>query len=255
MKILIPGRKRQDPQKLARMTELERLFRELEMAERDARKRGKEAREGGEDVKFYQTASGTDNASYLNSTRNEASDNDSISSISTTDTMDNNIGAGRTLDNIFFQPAGRGMEQLLAYIAFLWRGSTVEHPGRPPSPADDRSSKISHSTTSTATDNIGTGRVLDKYVYQVVGKMIEQCAGRIAMSHFLSSMAIARRILEVWKDVQIENPIISYDTKMRVPEFLAGIDEKAKVTMARLSKIESGAFIIAGVSEILRRLT
>ena len=109
-------------------------------------------------------------------------------------TMDNNIGAGRTLDNYMYQPAGKSIERLFAYIAFMLRGGSVHVPLPVPVPDNDGASTSTVSSTSTATDNPGPGRIIDKYIYQTMGRMLESCAGRIAMSTYLSARTIRETI-------------------------------------------------------------
>ena len=111
--------------------------------------------------------------------------------------MDDNIGAGRTMDKYFFQPAGRWVERVCATVAFLLhanQGGGVRVSPVVPVPVLDSASV---SDTSTISNNPGTGRIIDKYIYQRVGRMLEQCAGRIAMATYLSATNILRRIEEV----------------------------------------------------------
>lgn len=65
---------------------------------------------------------------------------------------------------------------------------------------------------ATMDDNPGPGRLLDKYVYQVIGKCIEKCAGRIALRS-LTADVIVRRIMSVkehhWVYTDFPMPIAS----------------------------------------------
>ena len=245
MKIPIPGRKKQDPLKPLHVTGLDGVFFYMDAAEKAAKERAKKMKKAGSamDVDDF-----SDTYSYRNDSQLSLTDGDSFS---TNATMDNNIGAGRTLDNVFFQPAGRKVEQLADYVAFLWRGSRVEPPLRP-RPRTDDSSLSSHSTTSTVTDNIGPGRTLDKYVYQVIGKMLERCMGRIAMSKFLSSRAIANRIAEVWKNAKIST--VSLNTYQYEHLNATTIEREIKGAISRMEEAISGAFILSGVKEIIKRI-
>lgn len=63
-------------------------------------------------------------------------------------------------------------------------------------------SSISSLSMATIDDNPGTGRLIDKYIYQVVGRMIERCAGRIVF-HSLPPNAIGQRIVDHWAYHQV----------------------------------------------------
>ena len=75
--------------------------------------------------------------------------------------MDDNIGAGRTLDKYFFQPAGRWVEQAFMTVALLLhvnQGGSVRVPLVVPVPVLDSASV---SDTSTVTNNPGPGRIIE----------------------------------------------------------------------------------------------
>ena len=157
--------------------------------------------------------------------------------------MDNNIGAGRTMDNYMYQPAGKFIERLFAYIAFMLRGGSVHVPVPVPVPDNDGASTSTVSSTSTKTDNPGPGRIIDKYIYQTLGRMLENCAGRIAMSTYLSSDTIRRTIEEVWYNVEIKEPCF-------VCRYASGKDmsvkDKVRMAVSRVEDAPSGTTNIRG---------
>ena len=165
--------------------------------------------------------------------------------------MDNNIGTGRTIDNFVYQPAGKFIERLFAYIAFMLRGGSVHVPLPVPVPDNDGASTPTVSSTSTKTDNPGPGRIIDKYIYQTLGRMLEQCAGRIAMSTYLSANDIRRTIEEVWYNVEIKEPCF-------VCRYAHGkdmsVEERVRMAVSRVEDAPSGAFILSGIKEITKRL-
>lgn len=61
---------------------------------------------------------------------------------------------------------------------------------------DDAISFLSDSTNATMDDNPGPGRVLDKFIYQAIGRKIERFAGRVSIP-FLPPGAIVFRIMEL----------------------------------------------------------
>ena len=165
--------------------------------------------------------------------------------------MDDNIGAGRTLDKYFFQPAGRWVERVFATVAFLFhvnQGGSVHVPLAIPVPVPDNASV---SDTSTISNNPGTGRIIDKYIYQRVGRMLEQCAGRIAMATYLSAIDIFIRIEEVWYNVEIKEPCYVCQAAS-VREM--SVEEKVRMAVSRVEDAPSGAFILSGIKEITKRL-
>ena len=162
-------------------------------------------------------------------------------------TMDNNIGAGRTMDNFMYQPAGKFIERLFAYIAFMLRGGSVHVPV----PDNDGASTSTVSSTSTKTDNPGPGRIIDKYIYQMLGRMLENCAGRIAMSTYLSANDIRRTIEGMWYNVEIKEPCYVCQAAS-VREM--SVEEKVRMAVSRVEDAPSGAFILSGIKEITKRL-
>ena len=166
--------------------------------------------------------------------------------------MDDNIGAGRTLDKYFFQPTGRFIERIFAKIAL----SLHITPEGVVVTADmftssDNASLLTGSSTSTMTDNPGTGRVIDKYIYQVLGKMLERCAGRIAMATYLSALDIYKRIEEVWYNVEIKEPCcVCQEASVRQ----MSVEEKVRMAVRRVEDAPSGAFILSGIKELTKRL-
>ena len=165
--------------------------------------------------------------------------------------MDNNIGAGRTMDNYMYQPAGKFIERLFAYIAFMLRGGSVHVPILAPIPDNDGASASTVSSTSTKTDNPGTGRIIDKYIYQTLGRMLEQCAGRIAMSTYLSANDIRRTIEGMWYNVEIKEPCYVCQA---ASERQMSVEEKMRMVVSRIEDAPSGAFILSGIKELTKRL-
>ena len=166
--------------------------------------------------------------------------------------MDNNIGAGRTLDNYMYQPAGKFIERLFAYIAFMLRGANVRNLRPVPAPGSDSASDAASITsTATATDIPGAGRIIDKCIYQVLGRMLEQCAGRIAMSTYLSANTIRQTIEDVWYNVDIKEPCCVCQAAS-VREM--SVEEKVRMAVSRVEDAPSGAFILSGIKEITKRL-
>ena len=166
--------------------------------------------------------------------------------------MDDNIGAGRTLDKYFFQPTGKFIERIFAKLALRLHitpeGVLVT--------ADmflssDNASLLTGSSTSTMTDNPGTGRVIDKYIYQVLGKMLERCAGRVAMSTYLSARTIRRTIEGMWYNVEIKEPCCVCQAAS-VREM--SVEEKVRMAVSRVEDAPTGAFILSGIKELTKRL-
>ena len=121
-------------------------------------------------------------------------------------TADDLPGAGRVLDTYLYQPAGRWIEHAFMTVAFLFhvkRGGCVRIPLPVPVVGVDSASV---SDTSTVSNNPGPGRIIDRYIYQTLGRMLERCAGRIAMATYLSAHDIRVRIEEVWFDAEIKEP-------------------------------------------------
>ena len=166
--------------------------------------------------------------------------------------MDNNIGAGRTLDNYMYQPTGKFIERLFAYIVFMLRGANVRNPRPVPAPGNDSASDAaSNTSTATATDIPGTGRIIDKCVYQVLGRMLERCAGRIAMATYLSARDIGQTIERMWYDVQIKEPCcVCQAASVRQ----MSVEEKVRMAVSRVEDAPSGAFILSGLKELTKRL-
>ena len=166
--------------------------------------------------------------------------------------MDDNIGAGRTLDKYFFQPTGKFIERIFAKIALRLHitpeGVLVT---ADMFPSSDNASLSTGSSTSTMTDNPGTGRVIDKYIYQVLGRMLERCAGRIAMATHLSGNDIRRRIEEVWYNVEINEPCYVCQAES-VGQM--SVEEKVRMAVSRVEDAPSGTFILSGMKEITKRL-
>ena len=165
--------------------------------------------------------------------------------------MDDNIGTGRTLDKYFFQPAGRWVARVFTTVAFLFhvnQGGSVRVPLAFTPPVPDNASV---SDTSTVTNNPGPGRIIDKYIYQVLGRMLERCAGRIAMSTYLSATTIVLTIEEVWYNVEIKEPCyICRAANVRQ----MSVEEKVRMAVSRVEDAPSGTFILSGLKELTKRL-
>ena len=156
------------------------------------------------------------------------------------------------MDNYVYQPAGKFIERLFAYIAFMLRGANVRNPRLVPVlDSDSASDAVSNTSTATATDIPGTGRIIDKCIYQVLGRMLEQCAGRIAMSTYLSADTIRQTIEDVWYNVEIKEPCyVCQAASVRQ----MSVEEKVRMAVSRVEDAPSGAFILSGIKEITKRL-
>ena len=166
--------------------------------------------------------------------------------------MDDNIGTGRTLDKYFFQPTGKFIERIFAKIALrlhITREGVVVTADMFTS--SDNALLLTGSSTSTMTDNPGTGRVIDTYIYQVLGKVLERCAGRIAMSTYLSARIIWQTIEGMWYNVEIKEPCyVCQAASVRQ----MSVEEKVRMAVSRVEDAPSGAFILSGIKELTKRL-
>ena len=156
------------------------------------------------------------------------------------------------MDKYFFQPTGKFIERIFAKIALRLHitpeGVVVK---ADMFTSSDNASLLTGSSTSTMTDNPGTGRVIDKYIYQVLGRMLERCAGRIAMATYLSGNDIRRRIQEVWYNVEIKEPCcVCQAASVRQ----MSVEEKVRMAVRRVEDAPSGAFILSGIKELTKRL-
>ena len=120
-----------------------------------------------------------------------------------------------------------------------------------PVPDNDGASTSTVSSTSTATDNPGPGRIIDKYIYQTLGRMLENCAARIAMSTYLSASTIRRTIEGMWYNVEIKEPCCVCQS---ASGGVMSVEDKVKMAVGRIEDAPSGAFILAGLTEITKRL-
>ena len=186
--------------------------------------------------------------------RSGGSDEVSLSSepsTSPTAIVDDNPGTGRFLYKHVYQPVSRFTERTLLSIMLLLhvgRGGGTVVPL--PAPGYD-SVSLEVSETSIMTDNPGTGRILDKYIYCILGRMLERCSGRILMSTYLSAFSILRRIEEVWYNVEIKEPCFVCRHLSVHPMSIA---EKIRMAVSRIEDAPSGNFILSGVKEITKRL-
>ena len=120
-----------------------------------------------------------------------------------------------------------------------------------PVPDNDGASTLTASSTSTKTDNPGPGRIIDKYIYQMLGRMLENCAGRIAMSAYLSASTIWWTIEGMWYNVEIKEPcFVCQAASVRQ----MSVDEKVRMAVSRVEDAPSGAFILSGIKEVTKRL-
>ena len=132
---------------------------------------------------------------YIGMERGEQSAEDiaSVSSYSTNATADDLPGVGRTLDTYFYQRAGRVVERVANKIISKVRPSVTQ---AGPVPGEGNNalsvSASSYSTNATESDIPGTGRTLDKYVYQRVGRKIERLAVKVGMRLNIYQPAPAR---------------------------------------------------------------
>lgn len=182
----------------------------------------------------------------------ELSSSDAISILtdSTMATMDDNIGTGRTVDKFFFQPAGKFVERFLVNLTKSRSATGWVPPIRPTNiDSSDDSCSMSTTSTDTATDLPGPGRLFDKYVYQVTGKLLEHCAGRIATKTFLSADAISARIVEIWQLCYTEGLC---DTCLSGAEALPDAD-KVQHAIGHIETVRHGSFILAGIKELINR--
>ena len=81
--------------------------------------------------------------------------------------------------------------------------------------------------------------------------MLENCAGRIAMSTYLSAYTIMRTIEGMWYNVEIKEPCYVCQAAS-VKEM--SVEEKVRMAVSRVEDAPSGAFILSGLKEITKRL-
>ena len=115
----------------------------------------------------------------------------SFASQSTTETIDNNPGAGRTIDTYFYQPVGRAIEKFAAKLrgpqdrkAIEWKSdhsAYIKGYHRRGNVDDDSASISTVSTNATMDDIPGPGRTIDMKFYQPVGRAIEKFALKFGM--------------------------------------------------------------------------
>ena len=120
-----------------------------------------------------------------------------------------------------------------------------------PVPDNDGASTLTVSSTSTKTDNPGPGRIIDKYIYQMLGRMLENCAGRIAMSTYLSASTIWWTIEGMWYNVEIKEPCCVCQA---ASEREMSVAEKVRMAVSRVEGAPSGTFILSGMKELTKRL-
>lgn len=131
----------------------------------------------------------------------EEEDRYSNNSFSTTATASNLPGAGQTIDTFIYQPMGRRIERLARHFTSLSSHnctgsenngdvviSSVDVTADTYDIDDNVNSINSFSTTATADNIPGTGRAVDTYFFQPIGRRIE----RLAMRFTISSLHPAR---------------------------------------------------------------
>lgn len=135
---------------------------------------------------------------------NEVEENDrySINSFSTTATASNLPGAGRTVDTYIYQPMGRRIERIARHLRSLSShnrtcseniGDAVSrYSAATAADTDDIGDSVnslnSFSTMETVDNQPGTGRFIDTYIFQPMGRRIE----RLAMRYTIASLHPAR---------------------------------------------------------------
>ena len=100
---------------------------------------------------------------------------------------------------------------------------------------EDARSFESFSSTATIDDNPGTGRVLDKYFFQLAGRRIERFAMRVAIRHLHPSRIFAFIDGVSWGHLEMEY-------KSTLGDVLSSIDRE-----------DSGSTVIAGLKSLVRQ--
>lgn len=186
---------------------------------------------------------------------NEDDDRSSANSFSTTATTGNLPGAGRTIDTYIYQPVGRRIEKLAKRLASLSSrrrtcGSEAvggvdvcsETATASADNYDSGSSINSFSTTATANNLPGTGRAVDTYIYQPMGRRIE----RLAMRFSISSLHPAR----ITEYIEMDREHTDYE-----PAFAESISLKESI--ASLSQYyilyPNESTILAGIKGLVKQ--
>lgn len=158
----------------------------------------------------------------------------STCSFSTNATVDDNPGPGRLVDKYVYQRLGRKIEKLLPT------------PTTPP-PHESESSALvevgsiisasSFSTNATIDDNPGPGRLIDKHIYQFLGRKMERVIFRIKVNT-LPPAAIVRYI-----EMMFSAPFaFEYSRSLPLSRLLADLDKR-----------RVGSTIISGLKGLIRQ--
>lgn len=146
----------------------------------------------------------------------EEDDRYSMNSFSTTATASNLPGAGRTIDTYIYQPMGRRIERLARHFPSLSSHDPNVAVSAAATTADtddinDNANSInSFSTTATADNLPGTGRAVDTYFFQPMGKQIE----RLALRFTIASLHPARIAHFIELDYTYFNPNVIADATL-----------------------------------------
>ena len=195
-------------------------------------------------------------------------DSSSINTYSTTATMDDNPGTGRTIDTYFYQPAGRFVEKTVKNIREHFNRSrrptepvnndhieltnvcsdhltggndyTTDDNNRPND--HDSMTMHSYSTNATEDDIPGAGRTLDTYFYQPAGRWIDKFAlktcVRLNICH-PSPMKFLRYIRSLYPDVSFKRSDFEAWSLGR--------------TIQRIRDVPDGKTIIVGLQSVVKQ--
>lgn len=101
------------------------------------------------------------------------------------------------------------------------------------------------SSMETMDDNPGTGRVLDKFVLQPMGRKIENILGRLALRYFLPPETISSRIFTLWSDTEPGSILL---VSWRSPLNLMN-------AMSDIASMESGVYVLSGLQRLMDQAT
>ena len=172
------------------------------------------------------------------------------SDVSSNLTDDNIPGTGRTIDMYFYQPAGRLVEKVANWFSLMRRPlhDTIHLPH--PSPEahieeiGDKETSNSEFSTATATDNPGPGRIIDKCVYQRLGRRLEATAGKLAMRSMPSSRLVSK-VRYLWRDVPLG---INYSEYTNWEE-----DTRVGRGLALIETTPHGLFVLSAIKLLCKR--
>ena len=109
---------------------------------------------------------------------------DDISFVDSMETVSDNPGTGRIIDKYIYQRGGRYVEKMLgktmSKFGLAMQSETISDSNND---GDDVSFSSVPSITSTATasNNPGPGRILDKYFFQRAGRWVERLSVQVAV--------------------------------------------------------------------------